>query len=219
VTGAAHFGRITPKGSAASEKLPSRTSFPKRERVSTNEAVSPPRGDQPPARHILRERAVAEFLKDPYDPEGAIPNAILTVVGGPRMWSDEPVTASQFTSEQRNLLLRAFAEIRSIYQAAGGRIQHVPRLVEGIGLMPAGAIQLPYQSEKWAAARAMYVADSYRYSPDLPEDELLDARLTQAYFVVINWLDWIKGGLLDASAIYEEEGEEDEPPVSDLSKD
>jgi hypothetical protein len=187
--------------------------------MSSNEAVSPPGGDQTPARHILRQRAVAEFLKNAYDPDGAIPNAIRTVVGGPRMWSDEPVTASQFSEEQKELLLKAFSEIRSIYQAAGGRIQHVPQLVEGVGLMPAGATQLPYQSEKWAAARAMYVADSYRYSPDLPEDELEDARLTQAYFVVINWIDLIKGGLLDASAIYEDETDDEERNETESWKD
>jgi hypothetical protein len=177
--------------------------------VSANKPVSTPAGEETAARHILRERAVAEFLKNPYDSEGAIPKAIQTVVGGPRMWSDEPVKASQFSVEQKELLLKAFSEIKSIYQAAGGRIQHVARLVEGVGLMPAGATELPYQSERWAAARAMYVADSYRYSPELPVDERDDAELTRAYYVVINWIDWVKGGLLDASAIYEDEKDDD----------
>lgn len=164
--------------------------------------------DQESARHLLRRRAVAWFEAHAYEP-GAIPNALLTVLGGPVMWSDEAVTVSQFTPEQRELVLRAFAEIKTIYQAAGGRMQQVMTLIDGIGLMPAGAMKWPYQSEEWAAARAMSAGYSYRFPPNLPEEERVQAALTQAYYVVLSWIDYVKGGVLDASAIYENDEEDD----------
>ena len=173
--------------------------------MSVHEPVTPPDASALPARHILRDRAVAWFLKDPYDPAGAIPNAIINVVGGPRMWSDEPLTVVQFTPEQKDLVIRAFHEIKELYQAAGGRMQQVMQLVEGIGLMPAGGAAWPYQSEQWAAARAMYVGHSYRYGHNLSEADREQAELTQAYYVVITWIDYVHGGLLDASAIYEDD--------------
>lgn len=176
--------------------------------VSDSTEAPPPRPDDEPARHILRQRTVAAFLENPYDPEGAIPSAIQKVIGGPPMWSEEAVSASQFTEEQRALVLRAFEEIKALYQEGGGRMQQVMQLIEGIGLMPAGN-QWPYQSEKWAAARAMYIGQAYRFPSNLPESEREDAALTQAYYVVINWIDWVEGGLLDASAVYEAE-EDDE---------
>lgn len=179
--------------------------------MSAKEAAPPQRPEETPARDILRERTVAAFLENPYDPEGAVPRAIQKVIGGPRMWSEDAVEASQFTAEQRELLLKAFEEIKAIYQAAGGRIQQVMQLVEGVGLMPASVTQWPYQSERWAAARAMYVGGSYKFSPTLPEPERTDAELTQAYYVVINFIDWVKGGLLDASAVYEEEDNDENP--------
>ena len=161
------------------------------------------------ARLILRDRTVESFLADPYDPEGSIPKAIQAVVGGPRMWSEDPVLPSQFTDDQKDLLLRAYEEIKQIYQAAGGRMQQVMSLVEGIGLMPAPGKQYPYQSERWAAARAMSVGHSYRYSPNLPEPEREEAQLTLAYYVVITWIDYVEGGLLDASAVYELDEDEE----------
>lgn len=179
--------------------------------MSIHEPVTPPDAAATGARHILRDRAVAWFLKDPYDPTGAIPNAIRNVVGGPRMWSDEPITASQFTAEQNDLLIRAFHEINDLYRAAGGRMQQVMTLVEGIGLMPASGTPWPYQSEQWAAARAMYVGHSYRYAPNLRGAEREQAELTQAYYVVITWIDYVEGGLLDASAIYDDEDDEENP--------
>jgi hypothetical protein len=178
--------------------------------MSIHEPVTTPDAAATGARHILRDRAVAWFLKDPYDPTGAIPNAILNVVGGPPMWSDEPLTSSQFTPEQKDLVIRAFHEIKDLYQAAGGRMQQVMTLVEGIGLMPAAGTPWPYQSEQWAAARAMYVGYSYRYAPNLPEAEREQAELTQAYHVVITWIDYVEGGLLDASAIYDDEDDEED---------
>lgn len=178
--------------------------------MSVHEPVTPPDAAALGARHILRDRAVEWFLKDPYDPAGAIPNAIRNVVGGPKMWSEEPLTLTQFTPEQRDLVLRAFREIKHLYQAGGGRMQQVMQLVEGIGLMPSGGEVWPYQSEQWAAARAMYVGQSYRYSPHLPEAEREEAELTQAYYVVITWIDYVQGGLLDASAVYDDEDDEED---------
>lgn len=157
---------------------------------------------QDAARHILRRRAVAWFEAHAYEP-GAIPNAMRAVLGGPVMWSEEAVSVSQFTQEQMDLLLRAFDEIKAIYQAAGGRMQQVMTLIEGIGLMPVGAAKWPYQSEEWAAARAMSAGYGYRFPPNLPESERVEAALTQAYYVVLSWIDYVEGGVLDASAIYE----------------
>ena len=62
-------------------------------------------------------------------------------------------------------MLRAFDEIRSLYRAAGGRMHQVLTLVDGVGLMPTGGETFPYQSEQWAAARAMGVGYAYRFSP------------------------------------------------------
>jgi hypothetical protein len=39
----------------------------------------------------------------------------------------------------------------------------------------------------------------------LHPSQRLNAELTDAYFVVTTWIDYVKGGLLDASAIYEDE--------------
>lgn len=158
-----------------------------------------------PARHTLRRRAVAWFRKDPYAPGGAIPNAVMNAVGGPMMWSDKPVLRNQFTEEQAELVLRAYGEIKQIYEAAGGRMRPAMRLSEGMGLMPANSGKWPYQSEEWAAAKAMNVSMAHRFPRSLPQPERELAELTQAYYAVITWIDYVKGGLLDACAIYEDE--------------
>lgn len=147
------------------------------------------------------------FLDHPYEPGGAIPNAILRTIGGPMMWSDRPILPKQFTLEQRTLLLEAAREIEDLYLAAGGK----PTLeVEesDIGLMPVDSSQWEFQSEEWAAAKAVNAA---RAIPS-PGDEIIpsrkeELRLAQAYHTVITWIDYVKGGLLDASAIYDEEEE------------
>lgn len=163
---------------------------------------------RPGARHALRTRAVEWFRQHAYEPN-AVPNAVQQVLGGPAMWSEDAVREAQFTPEQRALVVGAFREIKAIYQAAGGRMQQVMTLVEGIGLMPVSSVKWPYQSEEWTAARAMSAGFSYRYPAHLPEKEKLEAELTQAYYVVLCWIDLVRGGLLDASAIYEDD-EEDE---------
>lgn len=165
-----------------------------------------PAPSEEPARHILRRRTVEWFKRHPNDPGGAIPNAVMTVVGGPKMWSDEPVKASQFTSEQKDLLLRAYREIKELHAAAGGKIQRKVVLTEGLGLMPESSSKWPYQSEEWAAERALnnnLPRPAVRVS--LRPSERLNAELSEAYFVVTTWIDYVKGGLLDASAIYEDE--------------
>ena len=63
--------------------------------------ATPPTAGPPPLRFVLRDRAVERFLVDPYDPEGAMPKAIEEVVGGPKLWGDERVTAALFTAEQQ----------------------------------------------------------------------------------------------------------------------
>lgn len=164
--------------------------------------------EQESARHVLRRRAVAWFQQHAYEP-AAIPNTILNTIGGPLMWSDDAVSSAQFTPEQIDLVLRAFQEIKTIYQKGGGRMQQVMTLIDGIGLMPAGASKWPYQSEEWTAARAMGAGYAFRYPANLPESERVEAELTQAYYVVLSWIDYVRGGLLDASEIYEED-EDDE---------
>jgi hypothetical protein len=158
-----------------------------------------------PARHILRRRTVEWFIQHPDAPGGAIPNAVKKIIGGPRMWSDEPVKASQFTSEQRDLLLRAYREIRDLHTAAGGRMERKVTLREGLGLMPETSSDWPYQSEEWAAERALNNRVATSPMAGLHSSSRLNAELTDAYFVVTTWIDYVKGGLLDASAIYEDE--------------
>ncbi len=163
--------------------------------------------EEEPARHILRRRTVERFLSDPDLPEGAIPAAVRHVVGGPMMWSDKPIRLTQFTPEQQDLVLRAAKEIRELYEAAGGV---EPQLLhdDALGLMPDNAAAFPYQSEEWAAAKAYNAGLAFVYRDDLPEPERQRAELTQAYHTVITWIDYVKGGLLDASEIYDEDDEE-----------
>jgi hypothetical protein len=165
----------------------------------------PPLSEEP-ARHILRRRTVEWFKQHPYAPGGAIPSAVMKVVGGPMMWTDQPVKASQFTLEQRDLLLRAYREIKDLHAAAGGEGQAKVSFREGLGLMPVNSSNWPYQSEEWAAERALHNRITSRsVSAGLKHSERLDAELSDAYFVVTTWIDYVKDGLLDASAIYEDE--------------
>ena len=163
-----------------------------------------PAADEP-ARHILRRRTVEWFKQHPDAPGGAIPNAVKKVIGGPRMWSDEPVKASQFTAEQRDLLLRAYREIKDLHVAAGGKMERTVTLREGLGLMPERSADWPYQSEEWAAERALNNRVGTPPLRELHPSQRLNAELTDAYFVVTTWIDYVRGGLLDASAIYDDE--------------
>lgn len=123
------------------------------------------------------------------------------------LWSERPVLPKQFTAEQRALLLEAAKEIWNLYSAAGGTLR--PEMEESdIGLMPVNASQWEYQSEEWAAAKAVGAAlavpgPEAEMAPDRQEER----RLAQAYHTVITWIDYVRGGLLDASAVYEEEDE------------
>lgn len=125
------------------------------------------------------------------------------------MWSDRPVLPKQFTAQQRALVLQAADEIWELYREAGGTL--TPDVVESdIGLMPVNASRWEYQSEEWAAAKAITAATAI---PD-PQKEVVPARrdelrLARAYHTVITWIDYVKGGLLDASAIYEDDEEEE----------
>lgn len=134
--------------------------------------------------------------------------AVRRMIGGPMMWSEKPVRETQFTPEQRDLVLRAAEEIRALYRAAGGEMQ--PRMLydDALGLMPDNSSPFRYQSEEWAAAKAINAGLAFSYSDDLPEPSRRQAELTQAYYIVITWIDYVEGGLLDASEIYEEEDEE-----------
>lgn len=167
-----------------------------------------------PARHILRRRTVERFRSRPNVPEGAIPAAIRKVIGGPMMWSERPIRETQFLPEQRELLLRAADEIRELYRAAGGVTDPPMQQTDALGLMPDNASQFPYQSEEWAAAKAINAGLAFPYREGLPEPERTRAELTQAYYIVITWIDYVKGGLLDASEIYEDE-EDIEPEIVD----
>lgn len=171
------------------------------------EAAAPTQGEPEPARHILRRRTVERFLRNPDLPEGAIPAAVRHVIGGPPMWSERPIRMTQFTPEQRKLLLQAAQEIRQIYEAAGGG---KPSMLhdDALGLMPDNAGSFPYQSEEWAAAKAYNAGQPFAYPDSLPEPERERAELAQAYHMVITWIDYVKDGLLDASAIYEGEDPE-----------
>jgi hypothetical protein len=171
-----------------------------RSRLSRNDSAA-----DEPARHILRRRTVEWFKQHPDAPGGAIPNAVKRVIGGPRMWSDEPVKASQFTAEQRDLLLRAYREIKDLHAAAGGKMERTVTLRDGLGLMPESSADWPYQSEEWAAERALNNRVGTPPLRGLHPSQRLNAELTDAYFVVTTWIDYVKGGLLDASAIYEDE--------------
>jgi hypothetical protein len=171
-----------------------------RSRLSRNDSAA-----DEPARHILRRRTVEWFKQHPDAPGGAIPNAVKRVIGGPRMWSDEPVKASQFTAEQRDLLLRAYREIQDLHAAAGGKMERTVTLRDGLGLMPESSADWPYQSEEWAAERALNNRVGTPPLRGLHPSQRLNAELTDAYFVVTTWIDYVKGGLLDASAIYEDE--------------
>ena len=79
---------------------------------------------------------------------------------------------------------------------------------DALGLMPDNSSKFPYQSEEWAAAKAINAGLAFAYSEDLPEPNRRQAELARAYYIVITWIDYVKGGLLDASEIYEEEDEE-----------
>lgn len=87
---------------------------------------------------------------------------------------------------------------------------------DALGLMPDNASRYPYQSEEWAAAKAINAGLAFPFREDLPEPERTRAALTQAYYIVITWIDYVKGGLLDASEIYENDDDDDEPPVSGI---
>ncbi|MDQ4149936.1 MAG: hypothetical protein M3164_08130 [Actinomycetota bacterium] len=161
------------------------------------------------ARHTLRRRTVEWFIENRDDPRGAMPQAVMHVVGGPMMWSDEPVRASQFTDEQKDLLLRACREIKELHAAAGGKRQKRVRYEEGLGLMPERSSDWPYQSEEWAAERALNTGPpSEPIPPGLTHSQRLDAELSEAYYVVTTWMDYVRGGLTDASAVYEHEDDE-----------
>lgn len=123
------------------------------------------------------------------------------------MWSEKPIRVTQFTPEQRSLVLMAASEIRELYESAGGG---QPEMLhdDALGLMPDNAAAFPYQSEEWAAAKAYNAGLPFAYSPNLPEPERQQAELAQAYHMVITWIDYVKGGLLDASEVYE--GDDDE---------
>ncbi|HYN99286.1 MAG TPA: hypothetical protein VEU28_06390 [Actinomycetota bacterium] len=172
--------------------------------------------DEGPARHTIRRRTVERFLSRPNVPEGAIPAAIRKVIGGPMMWSERPIRETQFTPEQQDLLLRAADEIRTLYLRAGGSMDPPMLETDALGLMPDNASRYPYQSEEWAAAKAINAGLAFPYREDLPEPERTRAALTQAYYIVITWIDYVKGGLLDASEIYENDDDDDEPPVSGI---
>lgn len=161
------------------------------------------------ARHLLRRRTVAWFKQNPNAPGGAIPKAVMHVVGGPMMWSEHPVRANQFSPEQKDLLFRAYREIKQLHAAAGGERQRRVRYQEGLGLMPESSSKWPYQSEEWAAERALNTGPAGRSIPvGLSPAQRLDAEVSEAYYVVTTWMDYVKGGLLDASAIYEYEDDE-----------
>ena len=172
--------------------------------------------EEGPARHILRRRTVERFRSRPNVPEGAIPAAIRKVIGGPMMWSERPIRETQFTPEQQDLLLRAADEIRTLYLEAGGSMDPPMLETDALGLMPDNASQYPYQSEEWAAAKAINAGLAFPIRKDLPEPERTRAALTQAYYIVITWIDYVKGGLLDASEIYEQDEDDDEPPVAGI---
>ena len=125
------------------------------------------------------------------------------------MWSEKPIRLKQFTPEQREMVLRAAREIREIYDAGGGG---KPQMLhdDAFGLMPDNASAFPYQSEEWAAAKAYNASLPFAYRDDLPEPDREEAELTQAYHMVITWIDYVKGGLLDASEIYEREEDDAE---------
>ncbi len=125
------------------------------------------------------------------------------------MWSDKPIRETQFTPEQRDLLLRAADEIRSLYRAAGGRLDAPMLQTDALGLMPDNASQFDYQSEEWAAAKAINAGMQFPCREDLLEPERSRAALTQAYYIVITWIDYVRDGLLDASEIYDDEEDED----------
>lgn len=123
------------------------------------------------------------------------------------LWSDRPVLPKQFTPEQRSLLMRAAGEIWDIYLAAGGKVQQEMEPSE-IGLMPANISQWEYQSEQWAAAKAVSAGLAV-FRGDEEPDRRRELELAQAYFMVITFIDFVKGGLLDASAIYDDEDDDD----------
>lgn len=131
------------------------------------------------------------------------------------MWSDRPVLAKQFTAEQRALVLQAADEIWALYLRAGGTLD--PEVEESdIGLMPVNASRWEYQSEEWAAAKAISAGQAV---PN-PDSEVLASRreqlrLARAYHTVITWIDYVQGGLLDASAIYDEEDDGNEEGAPD----
>jgi hypothetical protein len=175
-------------------------------------APAPDPEEDLPARHILRQRTVERFRSRPNVPEGAIPAAIRKVIGGPMMWSERPIRETQFLPEQRELLLRAADEIRELYRAAGGVTDPPMQQTDALGLMPDNASQFPYQSEEWAAAKAINAGMAFPFRDNLPEPERTRAELTQAYYIVITWIDYVKGGLLDASEIYDDE-EDIEPEI------
>lgn len=162
-----------------------------------------------PARHILRQRTVERFRSRPNVAEGAIPAAVRHVIGGPMMWSERPIRETQFTPQQRDLLLRAAGEIRALYLQAGGSMDPAMMQTDALGLMPDNAAAFPYQSEEWAAAKAINAGSAFPVARNLPEPERTRAELTQAYYIVITWIDYVKGGLLDASEIYEMDDDED----------
>ena len=179
---------------------------------SEQEQANQEPADPTPARHILRRRTVERFRSRPNVPEGAIPAAVRRVIGGPMMWSERPIRETQFSSEQRDLVLRAADEIRALYREAGGSMDPPMMQTEALGLMPDNAEPFPYQSEEWAAAKAINAGLAFPIPHHLQEPERTRAELTQAYYIVITWIDYVKGGLLDASEIYEDDDEEEEPP-------
>ncbi len=129
------------------------------------------------------------------------------------MWSERPIRETQFTPEQQDLLLRAAGEIRELYLQAGGSMDPEMMQTDALGLMPDNASAFPYQSEEWAAAKAINAGSAFPVARHLVEPERTRAELTQAYYIVITWIDYVQGGLLDASEIYDmDDDEDDEPP-------
>lgn len=121
------------------------------------------------------------------------------------MWSEKPVRASQFTPEQRALVMKASQEIRELYQSAGGSMD--PQILndEVLGLIPDNTRMFEYQSEEWAAARAINAGLAVEIPRNASADDLSRLELARAYYEVITWIDYVHGGLLDASEIYDHE--------------
>jgi hypothetical protein len=120
-----------------------RSPDPPRSEPESQEPATQQPIDATPARHILRQRTVERFRSRPNVPEGAIPAAVRKVIGGPMMWSERPIRETQFTPEQRDLMLRAADEIRDLYRKAGGSMDPPMMQTDALGLMPENAEPFP----------------------------------------------------------------------------